>query len=84
MTDTNDVTQERIAQRLGLNSADIELLTGPDAFTMLTQGQRLADMDSAELMARSNVAPREGDTVQTFSSEQDVREFARELFGREE
>lgn len=81
-----------IAARFGISTekgpkgepSDADLfLTGSDEATLTAQAQRLAGRE-ADRKKQGNVAPNEGGTKSTGSSDMETREFARELFARAE
>lgn len=70
-----------IAARHGISAEDRDLfLTGTDEATLEAQAKRLADRE-AERKAKGNVARREGTTTTTGKSNEDLRDFANNLFG---
>ena len=91
MTDLIE-TRERIAHGFNVNPQDAAtLLTGADEATLTAQAQRLTEIDASnDLISRvqGNVAPREGATTQSYTSQGirdlDMKEFVRDLFGEDE
>lgn len=62
------------------SDADL-FLTGSDESTLTAQAQRLAGRE-ADRKRNGNVAPKEGDTKSTGTTDTGMREFAQQLFGR--
>lgn len=74
-----------IAAKHGISAEDRDLfLTGSDEATLTAQAQRLAEREADRKSKTANVAPKEGDVKTTGSGDQEMREFARELFARAE
>lgn len=71
-----------VAARHGISAEDRDLfLTGSDEDTLTAQAQRLAAR-SADVKKHGNVAPKEGETKTTGSSEEaEAKEFVSNLFG---
>lgn len=61
------------------SDADL-FLTGADESTLTAQAVRLAGRE-ADRKKQGNVAPKEGTTHNSGSSDSEVREFAKQLFG---
>lgn len=71
-----------IAAKHGLSAEDRDLfLTGTDESTLTAQAERLAARE-ADRKKQGNVAPKEGATTNTGNASSDVKQFARQLFGR--
>jgi hypothetical protein len=71
-----------IAARHGISAEDRDLfLTGTDEATLEAQAKRLADRE-ADRKKNGNTAPKEGTTKTTGTTDREMREFARDLFGR--
>lgn len=69
-----------IAAKFGLSAEDRDLfLTGSDEATLTAQAQRLAQRE-ADRKKNGNVARSEGGVTTTEGKNQDIREFARNLF----
>ena len=63
-------------------ASDADLfLTGSDADSLTAQAERLASR-VADRKKQGNVAPKEGATTSTGNTNSDVKQFARQLFGR--
>lgn len=64
-----------------LSDADL-FLTGSDEKTLIAQAERLADRES-DRKKQGNVAPKEGDTKSSVKGDDQLRDFARDLFNRD-
>jgi hypothetical protein len=70
----------KVAAKHGIADEDAELfLTGSDEETLTRQAERLAERES-DRKKKGNVAPKEGAATPSAGND-DVREFARNLFG---
>jgi hypothetical protein len=73
-----------IAAKHGISAEDRDLfLTGTDEATLTAQAQRLAARD-ADRKKQGNVAPEEGKTKTSGTTDVELRQFARDLFSRAE
>lgn len=63
------------------SDADL-FLTGADEATLIAQAQRLAGRKADEQRQKANVAPKEGATKTVEPADEELREFARSIFGR--
>lgn len=71
-----------IAAKHGISAEDRDLfLTGTDESTLTAQAERLAARE-ADRKKQGNVAPKEGSTTSSGNASNDVKQFARQLFGR--
>lgn len=71
-----------IAAQHGISAEDRDLfLTGTDESTLTAQAERLAARE-ADRKKQGNVAPKEGSTTSSGNASNDVKQFARQLFGR--
>lgn len=89
-TTKTEALRSRIAADFGISTkpakagepSDADLfLTGSDESTLTAQAQRLAGRE-ADRKRNGNVAPKEGDTKSTGTTDTGMREFAQQLFGR--
>jgi len=87
-----EALRTRIASEYGISTkapkdgepSDAELfLTGNDEATLTAQAQRLA-AQVADRKQHGNVAPKEGTTTTTGGTDEETREFARNLFAKAE
>jgi len=77
-----EAMRRRVQAAHGISDEDADLfLTGTDEDTLAAQAKRLADRE-AERKKKNNVSPREG-THQQSQEPDEMREFARNLFGRD-
>lgn len=71
-----------IATKHGISAEDRDLfLTGADEAALTAQAKRLADRE-ADRKKQGNVAPKEGATSTSGTTDDDMREATRALFGR--
>jgi len=74
----------RVAAKHGVSDEDAELfLTGTDEETLTKQAQRLGERES-DRKKNGNVASKEGTNSNERPKTNDVREFTRGLFGRDD
>jgi len=74
----------RVAAKHGVSDDDAELfLTGTDEETLTKQAQRLGERES-DRKKNGNVASKEGTNSNERPKTNDVREFTRGLFGRDD
>jgi hypothetical protein len=76
-----EAMRRRVQAAHGISDEDADLfLTGTDEESLTAQAKRLADRES-ERKKKNNVSPREGTNPKSDGND-DMREFARGLFGR--
>jgi hypothetical protein len=89
----SNALRTRIAAEFGISTkkgdkgepSDADLfLTGTDEATLTAQAQRLSGLDADKKRQQANVVPKEGPTKTTDPGDEELREFARGLFGRPE
>lgn len=78
----HEALKRRVQAAHQISDEDADLfLTGTDEESLTAQAKRLADRES-ERKQKNNVSPREGNNPKSNEGEAEMREFARNIFGR--